>query len=565
MTIDVYYKAGGALSGEQPDADSYIERGADNKALVCLRRMEYITLTEPRQQGKTSLIWRLCHALAPENYLFAYVDLTTLSRADEVRWKPSFCECIIGQVYPHIRKRVPRSIDASSGWIPFFEGLAQPVSDNRAKLVVVLDETGAFPQERSTEFFSCVRSAYNQHYRCPALSHLTFIVAGVFNPRHLIQDDDISGWNIDHRIELTDFTQEEVRKSVERMGLAPDLTETLAGRIHHWTDGQPYLVQYLCRSLADGDVSRSPAGVDEAVERFSHSERNHIARLRAHLDHQTPEAREYLAKILLGESIVFDPVNNPVQAKLELVGIIKRAPNNTCIIRNLIYERALSDALSGSTVTSQAIDSHKAGKECRILLAFASPRGRVYIDFAEEYHEIEEKIRGTSHAGAMKLIPKFGVRWDGLIQAVDEERPRILHFSVHGREEGGIILLNARGRSQSISPQALVKLFKDLKGDIQLIILNCCYADSLAKEAAKIVGCAIGMTNEVSVQAAVAFAGVFYRAVGSGSSIKKAYDLGAAAMMPMPLAGTARPVLCSVGVDPDALVLVGPAGKSSHH
>jgi len=53
---DIYFKTGGPLLYSPPDCDVYIERDADKEAHLLIQRMEYITLIEPRQQGKTSLI-----------------------------------------------------------------------------------------------------------------------------------------------------------------------------------------------------------------------------------------------------------------------------------------------------------------------------------------------------------------------------------------------------------------------------------------------------------------------------------------------------------------------------
>jgi hypothetical protein len=58
---DVLFQIGGALLADSP---AYIERDADNKARHHLRQMDYITLVEPRQQGKTSLINRFIGQLS---------------------------------------------------------------------------------------------------------------------------------------------------------------------------------------------------------------------------------------------------------------------------------------------------------------------------------------------------------------------------------------------------------------------------------------------------------------------------------------------------------------------
>lgn len=74
---EISFHDGGALSADSP---TYIERGADDQARRHLRQMDYITIIEPRQQGKTSLINRLTGDLRSQGYMLPYVDLTTLDK-----------------------------------------------------------------------------------------------------------------------------------------------------------------------------------------------------------------------------------------------------------------------------------------------------------------------------------------------------------------------------------------------------------------------------------------------------------------------------------------------------
>src|SRR6266567_5957868 len=66
------YQAGGPLLSY---SGVYISREADEKAAIHLRRMDYISLIEPRQQGKTSLINQLIGQFSPLGYSFAFRDM----------------------------------------------------------------------------------------------------------------------------------------------------------------------------------------------------------------------------------------------------------------------------------------------------------------------------------------------------------------------------------------------------------------------------------------------------------------------------------------------------------
>src|SRR4051812_49371027 len=75
---DSPFHISGPLKGDSP---VYILREADEQAVTYLRRMEYISLIEPRQHGKTSLINRLNYQFSPHGYTFAYRDMMAASSA----------------------------------------------------------------------------------------------------------------------------------------------------------------------------------------------------------------------------------------------------------------------------------------------------------------------------------------------------------------------------------------------------------------------------------------------------------------------------------------------------
>lgn len=67
------YRTGGSLPANSP---VYIQREADRKAALHLRRMDYISLIEPRQHGKTSLINQLIGQFSSYGYIFAFRDMS---------------------------------------------------------------------------------------------------------------------------------------------------------------------------------------------------------------------------------------------------------------------------------------------------------------------------------------------------------------------------------------------------------------------------------------------------------------------------------------------------------
>jgi hypothetical protein len=407
---DIYYKTGGPLLSTSPDADAYIEREADVQARNHLRRMDYITLIEPRQQGKTSLIYHLMGDFIDQGYTFAYADLTTADRSHEYSWYASVCSWLLD----HMRfltgnDALTPPINGHT-WLHFLRDLAKRAEKAKTNLIIVLDEVGATPSDWSTDFFSSIRSIYVQRQGFPCLRHLSFIIAGAFNPRLLIRDQNISNFNVDQRVELLDFTFEHVRQSVTRLGLSPQQSTSVTKRIYHWTGGQPYLTQCLCRALAERRVPRTLGGVTQAVERLRRSDRHHLAHILEDLHREPKAAQQYINRILNGHNPIFVPAEHPTQAQLALIGIIKEGPDGRCVIRNRIYEQALlhpveiegdecgvEEEAIGDLNFARGLSSLKtgiAGKDPEALLTFANLEARLLANLQDERrYGINEAIR----------------------------------------------------------------------------------------------------------------------------------------------------------------------------
>jgi hypothetical protein len=330
------FKAGGSLIDEQ--AAIYIERQADRDALAHLQVMDYLLIVESRQQGKTSLINHLMRHPALENAAFAYVDVSTLDRSAEAMWYRTLCSRILRQLrdlLPHDKQ--PDIPTDSIGWRDFLRYVAVSATSAHRRVIIVLDEIGAVAFPNASEFFSVLRDVFSSRQAEPELKWLTFLLSGAFYPRDLIRDDRISPFNIAQRVRLADFTLAQVRELVGKAGWSDEQAALLAERIHQWTDGQPYLTQWLCSYLGP---DATPADVDAGVERLRREDENHLPPLitRVVADAKLPE---YVSRILFGEKIKFYPGENRRQAELELLGIVKADSDGSCQIRNRIYEQAL--------------------------------------------------------------------------------------------------------------------------------------------------------------------------------------------------------------------------------
>ncbi len=143
------------------------------------------------------------------------------------------------------------------------------------------------------------------------------------------------------------------------------------------------------------------------------------------------------------------------------------------------------------------------------------------------------------------------------MEHLNRYRPQVLHFSGHGNEEE-IVFTNDLGQAQPVSKEALTGLFKTLKDDIRVVVLNACFSQAQAEAITQHIDCAIGMSREIGDEAAIIFAAAFYSALGYGRPIGQAFEQGALALKleNVPEHETPR-LLSRSGIDAENLYLFG--------
>jgi hypothetical protein len=195
----------------------------------------------------------------------------------------------------------------------------------------------------------------------------------------------------------------------------------------------------------------------------------------------------------------------------------------------------------------------------KVLFLAANPRSKQPLHLDEEIRQITAKVRAAEYRDSLELVSRWAVRSDDLLQALLEVKPHIVHFSGHGSNAQELILLDDRGNPKPVTKEGLVHLFRTLKDNVRVVVLNACSTQPEAKSIAKIIDVVIGMSKAIGDEAAAVFAASFYRAIGFGRSVEEAFELGKAALLleGIPEAKTPR-LHVREGVDVAALTLVGP-------
>jgi hypothetical protein len=123
-----------------------------------------------------------------------------------------------------------------------------------------------------------------------------------------------------------------------------------------------------------------------------------------------------------------------------------------------------------------------------------------------------------------------------------------------------------------VSKAALASLFRALKDNIRVVMLNACYSRGQADAITEVIDCAIGMNKAIGDRAAITFAASFYRALGFGRSVQEAFEQGKTALLLEGIAEESTPELhVRQGIDASAIVLVNPSppipaeGRVSSH
>jgi hypothetical protein len=455
--------------------------------------MEYVTIIEPRQQGKTSCIRRLRARLTA--YCFCYVNLTTLPTVSEANWQRSLRR----KLSRGLARGAPLPDGEFTEWLDFFHWAVTSRPGNTRGLVVVLDEIGAAARlEWRQTFFENVRAIYDYREETPEFEKITFLLAGAFDTRQLIPEDSGSSpFNVAQPVRLFDFDADQVAVLVTHLGAPPEQVPPLAERIHFWTDGHPYLTQALCRRLADLRRAPGPADVDATVQQLLLEDRSNLPHVRDVFGH--PPFGEYLVKLLDGNRVLFSPHANDDHASLELSGVLKGDPRGFCKVRNRIYEALLRTICCPSEPPPDEKNMAPLMDSYALVVGIANyprvnPLPASVLQDARDLREVlcsrnycgypQDHVRLLLNGEATAEGLRSGLGW--LARSAGEDSTAVLFFSGHGGR-----VKKGRATTHYLIPhdcdpddlegtaipgKELAKMLRKVRARRLLVFFDCCYA-----------------------------------------------------------------------------------------
>jgi formylglycine-generating enzyme required for sulfatase activity len=342
MAKQSIYTIGGTV---QAGGGIYIKRKADDELLELCRRGEFAFILSSRQVGKSSLMVRTAQQLEKENICSVTIDLSAIGiNVSQDEWYLG----ILNEVCTALNLEA----DIFIWWSQFAQlgpalrltNFFRDVLLREVKQPVVLffdeiDSTLSVPF--SDDFYIALRSVYNARSTTPDFKRLSFVLVGVAAPSDLISDSRRTPFNIGHRVELTDFTLDELKPLSEGLG---ENAEQVLQWVYSWTNGHPYLSQRVCAFIANQNERLSKEAVDIAV--------NHLFLGREGIqDNNLQFVRDMLVKraadpigvlkiyrqILKGKDIE-DDEKSLNRSHLKLSGIVRRR-QRALRVSNQIYQQ----------------------------------------------------------------------------------------------------------------------------------------------------------------------------------------------------------------------------------
>jgi hypothetical protein len=161
----------------------------------------------------------------------------------------------------------------------------------------------------------------------------------------------------------------------------------------------------------------------------------------------------------------------------------------------------------------------------KILFMAANPKNTQSLNLNTEYRTLQQEMRqGSKRDDFEWLSPIFAATLPEMMRGLNQQ-PNIIHFSGHGLKKG-LVLEDENAYAQVVTNEMLDLLFKDLKGIVNIVVLNCCYSTAQAEFLSKIGCYVLGYNTPVGDKVAQSFAKGFYLGLSDGKDFLSALNSG---------------------------------------
>jgi CHAT domain len=192
--------------------------------------------------------------------------------------------------------------------------------------------------------------------------------------------------------------------------------------------------------------------------------------------------------------------------------------------RNRQRDRELEQLRAHAGALESRIDRATAAPDkVTVLFIAASPEDQPPLRLDREVREIQRRFRETEHRDSVEFEWRVATHLGDLLQALNETKPHIVHFSGHGSQDE-LAFEDDDGRTKSLPNDMLANLLRSSSDRIRLAVFNSCYSGAQAAIACEYIDAAVGMDLPVDDEAAKIFAGQFYNSLGFAVSVQQAFE-----------------------------------------
>ena len=278
----------------------YIERQSDHDlGYEITHPGRTITITGPRQVGKTSLLIRAVQsAVQAHNAQVVYLDLQTMPQetvAEESRFLQELAYLIADEleIEPEVVDKAWASrLAPGRKFTKLMDRVVLPASER--PMILALDEVDRLlPTRYHADFFGLLRSWHNLRSRSPHWEQFSLLMAISTEPYLLIDDMQQSPFNVGLMLYLDDFAEAQVRELNGRY--QSPLPDQDIPQLYRLLNGHPYLTRVAFYTMVRDGLTMVDLLATAVTENSPFT--SHL-RYQRQLITSAPELREALRQVL---------------------------------------------------------------------------------------------------------------------------------------------------------------------------------------------------------------------------------------------------------------------------